>query len=99
MPTEADPPLQLRQVPHSDAASARVDGENLAKRRQSHRHLCQDSSRFQTISVAMVLVNTLQLLFGFTSLPNVVQYSVEVLHSRRHTFGIVGALVENTIIL
>ncbi|KAI1702262.1 LMBR1-like membrane protein domain-containing protein [Ditylenchus destructor] len=49
-----------------------------------------------TLSVAMVVINTLQLLFGFRALPAYVQY-VEV-HSR-HRFGIVGALVENTIIL
>lgn len=49
-----------------------------------------------TLSVSMVLVNTLQLLFGFRALPVYVQYvNVEA----RHTFGIVGAFVEIVIIL
>ncbi|KAE9552070.1 hypothetical protein FO519_004727 [Halicephalobus sp. NKZ332] len=48
------------------------------------------------ISVSMVLVNTLELLFGFRALPEYVQY-VEV-HSR-HTFGIVGAVVEVVILV
>lgn len=48
------------------------------------------------LSLSMVLINMLQLLFGFRALPEYVQ-SVK-LHSN-HTFGIVGALFENTIIL
>jgi hypothetical protein len=44
----------------------------------------------------MVLVNALQLLFGFRVLPEYVQF-VEV-HSR-HSFGVAGAIVENIIIM
>ncbi|VDK65266.1 unnamed protein product [Anisakis simplex] len=43
----------------------------------------------------MVLINTLQLLFGYRALPVYAQY-IEV--SSRHTFGIFGALVEVAII-
>lgn len=48
------------------------------------------------LSLSMVLINMLQLLLGYRALPEYV-HSTE-LHSN-HTFGIVGALFENTIIL
>jgi hypothetical protein len=51
---------------------------------------------FQVLSISMVLINALQLLFGFRELPGYVQF-VEV-HSR-HSFGVAGAIVENIIIL
>lgn len=47
------------------------------------------------ITVLMVLINTLQLLFGFRALPVYAQY-MEV--NSRHTFGIFGAVVEVIII-
>uniref|UniRef100_A0A915C8A2 Uncharacterized protein n=1 Tax=Parascaris univalens TaxID=6257 RepID=A0A915C8A2_PARUN len=47
------------------------------------------------VSVLMVLINTLQLLFGYRALPVYAQY-IEV--NSRHTFGIFGALVEVIII-
>ncbi|VDK41806.1 unnamed protein product [Gongylonema pulchrum] len=50
---------------------------------------------YQAITVLMVLINTLQLLFGFRALPVYAQY-IEV--NSRHTFGIFGALVEAVII-
>lgn len=43
----------------------------------------------------MVLINTLQLLFGFRALPVYAQY-MEV--NSRHTLGIFGAIVEVIII-
>uniref|UniRef100_A0A7E4ZWU1 Protein LMBR1L n=1 Tax=Panagrellus redivivus TaxID=6233 RepID=A0A7E4ZWU1_PANRE len=48
------------------------------------------------ISVSMVVVNSLQLLFGFRALPEYVQY-VEL--RSRHTFGIIGAIVETFILI
>uniref|UniRef100_F1KVP9 Limb region 1 protein n=2 Tax=Ascaris suum TaxID=6253 RepID=F1KVP9_ASCSU len=47
------------------------------------------------VSVLMVLINTLQLLFGYRALPVYAQY-IEV--NSRHTFGVFGALVEVIII-
>ncbi|EJW88100.1 hypothetical protein WUBG_00988 [Wuchereria bancrofti] len=47
------------------------------------------------ITVFMVLINTLQLLFGFRALPVYVQY-MEV--NSRHTLGIFGAVIEVIII-
>uniref|UniRef100_A0A915PZN5 Uncharacterized protein n=1 Tax=Setaria digitata TaxID=48799 RepID=A0A915PZN5_9BILA len=47
------------------------------------------------ITVFMVLINTLQLLFGFRALPVYAQY-MEV--NSRHTLGIFGAVVEVVII-
>lgn len=43
----------------------------------------------------MVIINTLQLLFGFRALPAYVQY-IEI--NSRHTFGILGAVIEVIII-
>lgn len=51
---------------------------------------------FTAVAVLMVLINTLQLLFGFRALPKCAQY-IEV--NSRHVFGIFGALVESVIIL
>jgi hypothetical protein len=48
------------------------------------------------LSVSMVLVNSLQLLFGYRALPAYVQY-VEL--RSRHTFGFGGAIVETIIII
>ncbi|VDN01597.1 unnamed protein product [Thelazia callipaeda] len=48
-----------------------------------------------SITVLMVLINTLQLLFGFRALPVYAQY-MEV--NSRHTLGIFGAVIEVIII-
>jgi len=50
----------------------------------------------QGISVLMVGINTLQLLFGYRSLPTYAQY-IEL--GSRHTLGLFGAIVEIVIIL
>ncbi|VDM49655.1 unnamed protein product [Toxocara canis] len=47
------------------------------------------------VSVLMVVINTLQLLFGYRALPVYAQY-IEV--NSRHTLGIFGALIEVVII-